>query len=299
MNSMTGYGAGTAPLPPARPGVPAREIFVEASSVNRRGLELAVALPREWNALEAPLAELARERFHRGAVRVAMVLREPATAGAVVAAWDETAVAAALAQLRNLAERVGVPFSADTALLLRLAQDSRPDAAIPPSPDAWPAVRAAAAAAFEQLAVARHREGEALRRDLAARLSTLARLREEIAPLASETVTRYRETLHLRLRQIGLELDLNDERVLREIALFADRADIAEELTRLASHLDQFEKILGEEGAVGRKLDFLCQEIFREINTVGSKAQHLEITRRVLEAKNELERAREQVQNIE
>ena len=86
---------------------------------------------------------------------------------------------------------------------------------------------------------------------------------------------------------------------MREIALFADRCDIAEELTRLASHLEQFEKILAETGPVGRKLDFLCQEIHRELNTVGSKSQHLDITRRILDAKNELERIREQVQNVE
>ncbi len=134
---------------------------------------------------------------------------------------------------------------------------------------------------------------------MAARIEILKKLSGEIAPLAPASIVRYREGLHARLKQIGLQIDLNDERVLREIALFADRCDITEELTRLGSHFDQLEKILADDSPAGRKLDFLCQEIHREFNTVGSKAQHLDITKRVLEAKNELERIREQVQNVE
>jgi len=297
MQSMTGFGAGKAPLAAARAGAGAREAQAEASSVNRKGLELAVSLPREWSALEAPLTELARARLHRGHVRLAVTMHEPASAGA--SNWDEARVAQAFEQLRALAERFDVAFSPDAGLLLRLAQGTGGDAAPMPAEEAWPAVQAATTAALEQLVTARRREGEALLRDLAGRLAILSRLREEIAPLAPESVTRYREGLHARLRQIGLEVDLNDERVLREIALFADRCDIAEELTRLESHLAQFAKTLGADGPVGRQLDFMCQEIHREINTIGSKAQHLEITRRVLEAKNEIERIREQVQNVE
>ncbi|MEM8550276.1 MAG: DUF1732 domain-containing protein, partial [Verrucomicrobiota bacterium] len=100
------------------------------------------------------------------------------------------------------------------------------------------------------------------------------------------------------LQKAGLELDLSDERVLKEIAIFADRSDITEELTRLASHLEQFTATIGENGAIGRKMDFLCQEINREINTIGSKANHLELTHLVLACKNELERIREQAQNV-
>jgi uncharacterized protein (TIGR00255 family) len=297
MQSMTGFGAGKAPLPAAPGGAAAREVVAETASVNRKGLELAVSLPREWSALEAPLNELARAKLQRGHVRLTVAIHEPAAAGAL--AWDEVAVGAALERLKELAERFEVTFAPDAELLWRLAQGSGKESPTTPADAAWPAVQAAAAAALEQLLAARKREGEALQKDLAARAAILRRLREEIAPLAAESVTRYRDGLHARLRQIGLEVDLNDERVLREIALFADRCDIAEELTRLASHLAQLDKTLAADGPVGRQLDFLCQEIHREINTIGSKAQHLEITRRVLEAKNELERIREQVQNVE
>ncbi len=295
MLSMTGYGSGVAPLP----GAAGREIFVEISSVNRKGLEVAVALPREWNALENPATDLAKARLQRGAVRLGIIARMPGSAPVPMARWDEAAVQKELTQLRTLAERFEIPFNPDVSLLLRMAQATHGEAPLPPTDQAWPAVEKAMNAALEQLVSSRRREGAALQRDLSTRLDLLKTLTAEIAPLAPTSVTRYRETLHARLKQIGLTVDLNDERILREIALFADRCDITEELTRLASHFAQFEKILADDAPAGRKLDFLCQEIHRELNTVGSKAQHLDITRRILDAKNELERIREQVQNVE
>ncbi|HVU37787.1 MAG TPA: YicC/YloC family endoribonuclease [Opitutales bacterium] len=288
---MTGYGAGAASLA-------GREIFAEISSVNRKGLEINVALPREWNALEGPVGERVKGRLSRGAVRLAIAVRAPGAATPVVK-WDEAAVQKEFAQLRELAERFEIPFNPDVSLLLRLAQATNGEPPLPSADEARAAVEKAVAAALEQLVAARSREGAALKADLTARVQTLQKLAAEIAPLAPASVTRYREALLARLKQIGLEIDLNDERVLREIALFADRCDITEELTRLASHFAQFEKILADDAPAGRKLDFLCQEIHREFNTVGSKAQHLDITRRVLDAKNELERIREQVQNVE
>jgi uncharacterized protein (TIGR00255 family) len=120
-----------------------------------------------------------------------------------------------------------------------------------------------------------------------------------VAKCAQGVVPHYRDLLLQRLQKAGLELDLDDERVLKEIAIFADRCDITEELTRLDSHFEQFAQTLRHPGAVGRKLDFLCQEINREINTIGSKANNIDITKYVIECKNELERIREQVQNIE
>jgi uncharacterized protein (TIGR00255 family) len=293
---MTGYGSGTAALA----GVAGREVLAEAASVNRKGLEINVSLPREWNALEGPVGELAKAKLQRGAVRLTITLREPLAAQAAPeAAWNVEAIEKEFEKIRVLAERFNVPFQTDLSFLLRLAEDSRSKTSTPPAEDARPAVEKAVVAALEQLMAARQREGDALKRDMLARIALLKKTSVEIAPLAHTSIERYREGLHTRLKQIGLEIDLNDERVLREIALFADRCDIAEELTRLASHLEQFEKILNEAGPVGRKLDFLCQEIHRELNTVGSKSQHLDITRRILDAKNELERIREQVQNVE
>ena len=145
----------------------------------------------------------------------------------------------------------------------------------------------------------REKEGAALQADLTLRITELDSIRAGIAGHAEGTTGNYRDALLERLGQLGLELDTSDERVLKEVALFADRCDISEEITRLSSHFEQFNELLSSQEAVGRKMDFLCQEIHREFNTIGSKANHIEITRAVIDGKNELERVREQVQNIE
>jgi uncharacterized protein (TIGR00255 family) len=162
-----------------------------------------------------------------------------------------------------------------------------------------PVVREALGEALRGFAAMRAREGEALLVDFIQRGEILQRQLEIIAARAPQVPELYRGQLHRRLREAGLDLDLDDERVLREIALFADRCDIAEELTRLRSHFEQFSGLLRAEGEVGRRAEFLLQEIGREVNTIGSKANDLTISRAVLELKNELERIREQMANVE
>jgi uncharacterized protein (TIGR00255 family) len=145
----------------------------------------------------------------------------------------------------------------------------------------------------------RAKEGEALLVDFIKRAEQLHRLVEAIAVRAPQVPANYRGQLTKRLRDAGLELDLNDERVLREIALFADRCDVSEEITRLRSHFEQFSALLKSDAEIGRKADFILQEIGREVNTIGSKANDLAIARAVIELKNELERVREQMANVE
>jgi uncharacterized protein (TIGR00255 family) len=145
----------------------------------------------------------------------------------------------------------------------------------------------------------RSTEGKALEKDLRERLTLLDGLVKSITALAPSVVTAYREKLFQRMEEAGLEDLASDERMVKEVALFADRCDISEEITRLKSHLAQTRKLIRSTEPVGRTLDFLCQELFREINTTGSKANEVEITRHVVTFKTELERIREQVQNIE
>jgi len=140
---------------------------------------------------------------------------------------------------------------------------------------------------------------ETSQRDLLGRIATLRQFREQLMERAAGVATRHREVLLKRLAEAGLPLPLDDERIIKEIALFADRCDVSEEMTRLESHLNQFEKICDKAEPVGRTLDFLCQEIFRELNTTGSKANDAELAQLVVTAKTELEKIREQVQNIE
>ena len=153
--------------------------------------------------------------------------------------------------------------------------------------------------ALHEFSVMRAKEGEALLIDFLARIGTLRRLVEAVAVRAPQVAPSYREVLLRRLREAGLELDLDDERVLKEIALFADRSDITEEITRFRSHLDQFGPLLKSEGEIGRKAEFILQEMTREAHTMGSKANDLAISRHVIELKNELERVREQMANVE
>ena len=142
-------------------------------------------------------------------------------------------------------------------------------------------------------------EGVALAKDLEQRIYALEALVKNIKEHASGASNRYGDALLERLKQLDLEINLDDARVLKEIALFADRADISEELTRLNCHIEQFRELISGNEVSGRKMDFLCQEIHRELNTTGSKSTQIEITRAVIEGKNQLERIREQVQNIE
>ena len=142
-------------------------------------------------------------------------------------------------------------------------------------------------------------EGSHLKDDLEQRLKFVETELEVIASSSPQVVERYRKTLHQRLEEAGLEIDLNDDRLLREIGLFADRCDISEEITRARSHIKQFRTYMESGEAVGRSLDFLCQELNREINTIGSKANDAEIAQHVVETKTELEKIREQVQNIQ
>ena len=145
----------------------------------------------------------------------------------------------------------------------------------------------------------RAREGAAILDDLKARCGLLQLILDGIRTEAAKVVPNYREMLLQRLKQAGLEIDLDDERVLKEIAIFSERCDISEEITRLGSHLDQLAKELDSESSVGRKLDFLLQEIQREFNTIGSKANSIEISKKVIEAKDEVARLREQALNVE
>lgn len=294
LNSMTGFGRGTA-------SAEQWEISVEVSSVNQKTLALQVNLPRELSALERPLTERAKGAAARGKVTVSVRLQQPA--GAAALPFDDAVLDALLNHLRTIAHRRGLPFEPNATTIVEAANLASRTAASSASGPATETLQAPIEAALDQalaqFAATRRKEGEALAADLLGRIATLRTLRAKVATEAPSMPAVHRENLLQRLRQSGLDLAVDDERVLKEIALFADRCDVTEELTRLASHLDQFEQDLASADAVGRKLEFLCQEIHREINTTGSKSASLAVTRAVLDMKNELERIREQVMNVE
>ncbi|MBI2516452.1 MAG: YicC family protein [Opitutae bacterium] len=288
MNSMTGYGRATAALG-------SHTLTVQVNSVNRKSLDLTVALPDAWEGLEPAVLEAVRKAVLRGKVHVSVEV----TGDAGVLDWDADAVADTLDRLASLARARGMKFEPTTELLWQVVSAQQENSGLPPLETAQTAVLHAVQAALRGLSAMRAKEGETLLIDFLGRLEKLRGHTEVIAGRAPHVPTAYREQLLQRLRAAGLELDVNDERVLKEIALFADRCDVTEELTRLRSHLGQLTELLRGDGEVGRKAEFILQEVGREIHTIGSKANDLQISQRVIEFKNELERVREQVANVE
>jgi uncharacterized protein (TIGR00255 family) len=290
MKSMTGYGRATSTLG-------AHTLTVQVSSVNRKTLDLTISQPREWESLEPAVGELVRKFAARGKVHVDLELTS--AGGAEPVAWDEAAANTALDRLKEFATRRGMAFEVTPELLWQVASAQRRGSVLPAAEEARPVAMAALEEALRAFAAMRAQEGAALLKDFETRLALLRRHVATVAARATQVAPAYREQLLKRLREAGLELDVNDERVLREIALFADRCDVSEELTRLASHFEQFTALLRSDGEIGRKSEFILQEISREVHTVGSKANDLEISRAVIELKNELERVREQIANVE
>ncbi len=291
MNSMTGFGAAAAPLGGS-------SIRVEIGGVNRKQAEIAVALPRAWASLETTVRDIVAAAVSRGRVNISLTLQQtPGAVGSLALNRDKlAALNATLTEAENTLGR-----SIDTSLdaLLRLGIIAEETETELPLETVQAAAEPAVREALEAFLKLRAQEGENMKRDLLGRIATLRGFREQLMARAAGVATRHREVLLKRLAEAGLPLPLDDERIIKEIALFADKCDVSEEMTRLESHLNQFEKICDKSEPVGRTLDFLCQEIFRELNTTGSKANDAELAQLVVTAKTELEKIREQVQNIE
>ena len=290
MKSMTGYGRATS-------AIESFSLTVQVSSVNRKTLDLTIGLPEEWESMEPAIGELVRKFATRGKVHVDIEVTGDKSA--LELTWDEAAASAALERLRNFAATQGVDFAPTPELLWQVANSQRRASSFPSADIAQAEVLETVTTALRSFSAMRAREGESLLVDFIQRCTLLQRHVESVVARAPHVPVNYREQLMKRLRDAGLTLDLNDERVLREIALFADRCDVSEEITRLRSHLEQFSALLKFEGEIGRKAEFLLQEIGREVNTIGSKANDVTIARAVIELKNELERVREQMANVE
>lgn len=293
MNSMTGYGRAEAQEGGLR-------CVVEINSVNRRGREVAVSGPRELPGLEATVREAIGERFSRGRVAVAVQV-ENRSAGQITAHLDTARAEALVVEARALRDRLGLTGDISLDALLAAPGVVREEAATPDLETLRPVLDRALNQAFAAMLEMRAREGAYLSADLKTRLEVLGLLCEAVRKLAARVPERYRRALRERMATAGVELGLDEERLAREAAIFADRSDISEELTRLESHLQQFHALIDskEAGPVGRKMDFLTQELGRELNTLSVKANDSEIAQLVVDAKTEAEKIREQVQNIE
>ena len=292
IRSMTGYGS-------AEMLTPARRFTVEMRSVNHRFSEILVRLPRDLSALEDRVRALVQSRVLRGRVDVTIMREERGARPKTVR--SDTDLARAYAQaLRELADVLGVAGEIGLSHIVSLpdvvkVEEAREDVEV-----LWPDLSRAVEEAVIALVGMREAEGRRLAADLLTRLDHVEGFARVIEGRARVAAAEYAQRLRQRVAELLREVPVDEARLAMEIAIFAERVDISEEVTRLRSHLAQFrEDVTNAAGAVGRRLEFVLQEMGREANTIGSKASDLEITRAVIGVKGELESLREQVQNVE
>ncbi len=289
---MTGHGRGSA----TEEG---RRVTAECSSVNRKGLEIAVALPKALVTLEPKVREEVQRSVRRGRVNVTIAL-ESSGAATEQSVIDTAAARRLLNELKTLRDELSISGEISLELLLRspgVLKSSVEE--VPAAEDLWPSVAAALAQALERLTAMRRKEGVHLVADLLKRVRLLENATKAIRTRGPSVLRQRREHLKSRLEELGVSVSSADPSLARELALMAERSDITEELTRLESHFAQCREALAGSEPAGRTLDYLAQEMFREFNTLGNKAGDSAISRRVVQSKAELDRIREQVANLE
>ena len=291
MRSMTGYGRGEVDHGGAK-------LSVELNSVNRKQSEIIVNLPRDLAELEPRIRQTINERISRGRMSVLVTLQERAN-GARNLALDMGLARSYQEAMLTLQKELNAPGEITIGTILQAPGVMRSPEHSVDAAEAWPALQQALAAALAELIKMREREGKHLAKDLIHRLKVLRKEIKEVRALYPDVVKKYRSALLERIEKAGLDLPIDDERLLKEVSFFADRSDISEELTRLESHLAQFAHHLRKNVPVGRTLEFITQEIFRELNTLGAKSNDAAISQHVVACKSELEKIREQIQNLE
>lgn len=291
MRSMTGFGRGEATAN-------GWKIDVALSGVNRKQADISMNLPAALMELEAEARGLLTKAVSRGRIGAKVSLSHTDT-GDNRLLFDEELARQYVSAAKRLSEQTGIDTRITAADLFRAPGIFKIDELGANPDEVREALMTALEGALSQLVRMQCDEGRHLRADLEARLHRIVEEVEEITALAPLVPVGYRQSLMKRLNESGLELDLGDERLLREIAIFAERCDVTEELTRLASHISLFRTYLASDEPMGRHLDFLCQELNRELNTIGSKANDASIARCVVHSKTELEKIREQVQNVQ
>lgn len=290
---MTGYGRGEN----AQDGY---KITVEVNAVNRRQSELIVYLPREFECLESRIRDEVNRHISRGRLTTRVNLQTSERAYAKRIHLNAPLAKAYVRELQELAQELNLPGPLLLDQVLRAPGVLQSEDSVQNAECFWPCVHKALRQALQGLLTMREREGQHLARDLKQRMGIIRKQTARIQRQAPKVVRFYQEQLLARIKRAGIDkVGWNDPRILQEIAFFADRSDISEELTRLESHFQQFNDLLQQKEPVGRTLDFLAQEMNREVNTIGSKANDALISREVVALKAELEKFREQVQNVE
>lgn len=289
--SMTGYGS-------AKGSVEGQEITVELKSVNNRYLDCSVRLPRNFLFAEDTVKQAVSVGVSRGKVDVFVSAQASQDSGTVVSVNEELARGYRDAVAR-IAETLGLESGLNAFSLARFPDVLTVERRELDKDKAAAALSEITAKAVEEFNAMREREGERLRRDMLGKLETIEGLVSVVEERSPQTVKEYRERLEARLRDILADRSLDEQRVITEAAIFADRTAVDEETVRLRSHIAQFRTMLEEGSPIGRKMDFLVQELNRESNTIGSKCSDASLAKVVVDLKSEIEKIREQLQNVE
>ena len=289
--SMTGFGRGESQDQ-------GQTWTVEIRTVNHRFLDQRIILPRQYQGLEDRVRKLVAARLDRGRVEVGIGLRGDRS-GAVRLRLNLGLAEQYHGCLRLLCEELGLPFHIGLTEMLTLRDLIEQEEQSPDLDREWEALEQAVVGALDECDRMREREGARLKEELAGRLDTFAALVERIAAQVPEILAHRQQELQTRIERLLGDVDLDPVRLAQESALLADKADVTEEIVRLRSHIEQFTRFLAAGEPVGRRLDFLLQEFLREVNTLASKIANSTVAHLAVEMKNEIEKLREQVQNIE
>lgn len=291
LKSMTGYGR-------SQMIINGRDILVEIRSVNHRYFEYSSRIPRTYNYIDEKIKALLKSKISRGKVDVSVSVNN------IEGRDTEIAINKGIAEgyvnaLRSIADELDVKDDLALSKLIKLPDIFNIQKTPDDEEQIWNDVSTVATEALSRFVSMRETEGEKLRSDLIGKSDSILEMVENVEAVSPQTVENYRERLVKKISEVLESRDIDQQRIVTEAAIFAEKIAVDEETVRLRSHLSQFCELVNSDEPVGRKLDFIVQEMNREVNTIGSKAQDLNITKIVVDMKAELEKIREQIQNIE
>jgi len=291
MRSMTGFGR-------AQIQFQNDIITLEVASVNKRNLEVLLSSPKEWQAFEIHASQKVKSKIYRGRIRISVSIEQQS--GKTSSLFNKDQLSSDFSELKKLLQEYGtsIEIKGETILELLKLRNSNDSHAIPIT-EVDEILDGLLSDALEKLLEMKNQEGNALRKDMSERVSQIAKLVSKIESESLNIAQEWKEKLFQRLSNAGLQIDLDDERVLKEITIFAEKSDISEEITRLNSHILQLHTTFQQAESIGRKIEFLLQEMGRELNTICSKSTKIQCTQIALDARNELEKLREQALNVE
>ncbi len=292
MNSMTGFGRATL-------GLPNHLVTLEVFSVNKKGLEIVFSAPKEWQAFERQANSFLRESVERGRIRISISVEQSIIDENAQGLFDKELMELDLNELKSFMEEKGFACEITPELILNLAQARSRDCGLPKLENVLSDLENTLKEATMEMIAMRQEEGSSIFDDLTARTNSLEEMTNRMEEGSREMASEWKTKLLERLNKTDLSLNSEDDRVLKEVALFAEKCDVSEEISRLRSHLGQIRETVSQKGSIGRKLEFLLQEVSRELNTFCSKSTRAPCTSIGLDARAEVEKMREQSMNVE